>query len=45
VVKAYSTRVGSGPFPVELHGAKGDELRRRGHEFGATTGGRGAAAG
>ena len=38
VVKAYSTRVGSGPFPVELHGAKGDELRRRGHEFGATTG-------
>jgi adenylosuccinate synthase len=38
VVKAYSTRVGSGPFPVELLGAKGDEIRTRGGEFGATTG-------
>jgi adenylosuccinate synthase len=38
VVKAYSTRVGSGPFPVELLGAQGDELRQRGNEFGATTG-------
>jgi adenylosuccinate synthase len=38
VVKAYSTRVGSGPFPVELTGAKGDEIRKRGGEFGATTG-------
>ncbi len=38
VVKAYSTRVGGGPFPVELLGAKGDEIRKRGAEFGATTG-------
>lgn len=38
VVKAYSTRVGSGPFPVELLDAKGEEIRKRGHEFGATTG-------
>ncbi|MBA2480769.1 MAG: adenylosuccinate synthase [Planctomycetes bacterium] len=38
VVKAYSTRVGGGPFPVELLGAKGDEVRKRGSEFGATTG-------
>jgi adenylosuccinate synthase len=38
VVKAYSTRVGSGPFPVELLDAKGEEIRQRGHEFGATTG-------
>jgi adenylosuccinate synthase len=38
VVKAYTTRVGAGPFPVELTDAKGDELRRRGAEFGATTG-------
>ncbi|MBA3697888.1 MAG: adenylosuccinate synthase [Planctomycetes bacterium] len=38
VVKAYSTRVGSGPFPVELLDQKGEDLRKRGHEFGATTG-------
>jgi adenylosuccinate synthase len=38
VVKAYSTRVGSGPFPVELANSKGDEIRKRGGEFGATTG-------
>jgi adenylosuccinate synthase len=38
VVKAYSTRVGSGPFPVELHGEHGDAIRKRGSEFGATTG-------
>jgi adenylosuccinate synthase len=38
VVKAYSTRVGSGPFPVELLDQKGEEIRQRGHEFGATTG-------
>ncbi len=41
VVKAYTTRVGGGPFPVELAnetGGKGDEIRRRGGEFGATTG-------
>jgi adenylosuccinate synthase len=38
IVKAYSTRVGSGPFPVELKNAVGDALRARGHEYGATTG-------
>src|SRR6185436_19883694 len=38
VTKAYCTRVGSGPFPTELHDSTGEELRRVGHEFGATTG-------
>lgn len=38
VTKAYCTRVGSGPFPTELHDATGEELRRIGNEFGATTG-------
>ncbi|HEX2613261.1 MAG TPA: adenylosuccinate synthetase, partial [Fibrobacteria bacterium] len=38
VVKAYTTRVGNGPFPTEIEGAPGAELRRIGHEFGATTG-------
>lgn len=38
VVKAYTTRVGSGPFPTELHDATGRGLRTRGGEFGATTG-------
>lgn len=38
VTKAYCTRVGSGPFPTELFDAAGDELRKTGHEFGATTG-------
>jgi adenylosuccinate synthase len=38
IVKAYCTRVGSGPFPTELNDATGEELRRIGHEFGATTG-------
>jgi adenylosuccinate synthase len=38
VVKAYSTRVGEGPFPTELHDASGEALRKAGHEFGATTG-------
>jgi len=38
VVKAYTTRVGEGPFPTELGGAAGDELRRAGNEFGTTTG-------
>lgn len=38
VVKAYSTRVGNGPFPTELHDATGELLRSEGHEFGATTG-------
>ena len=38
VVKAYSTRVGNGPFPTELTNAIGDELRSLGGEYGATTG-------
>lgn len=38
ITKAYCTRVGNGPFPTELHGKVGDELRKKGHEFGATTG-------
>ena len=38
ITKAYSTRVGSGPFPTELEGGLGDELRERGAEFGTTTG-------
>lgn len=38
VVKAYVTRVGDGPFPTEISGGMGDELRERGHEYGATTG-------
>ena len=38
IVKAYTTRVGGGPFPTELHDAVGEELGTRGHEFGATTG-------
>lgn len=38
IFKAYCTRVGSGPFPTELHDETGETLRRIGHEFGATTG-------
>jgi adenylosuccinate synthase len=38
ITKAYATRVGEGPFPTELEDATGEELRRAGHEFGATTG-------
>ncbi|MCK6620076.1 MAG: adenylosuccinate synthase [Calditrichaceae bacterium] len=38
VMKAYTTRVGAGPFPTELTGAEGEFLRREGQEFGATTG-------
>lgn len=38
IFKAYCTRVGSGPFPTELFDADGEELRKRGFEFGATTG-------
>jgi adenylosuccinate synthase len=38
VSKAYCTRVGSGPFPTELEDATGEELRKIGNEFGATTG-------
>lgn len=38
VLKAYTTRVGGGPFPTELHDETGEYLRRRGNEFGTTTG-------
>jgi adenylosuccinate synthase len=38
ISKAYTTRVGAGPFPSELHDAMGDTLRERGGEFGTTTG-------
>ena len=38
ITKAYTTRVGSGPFPTELNDGFGEHLARRGHEFGATTG-------
>ncbi|HET9003970.1 MAG TPA: adenylosuccinate synthase [Gemmatimonadaceae bacterium] len=38
VVKAYTTRVGNGPLPTEIEGALGEEVRRLGNEFGATTG-------
>ncbi len=38
ITKAYCTRVGNGPFPTELTGKTGDELRDAGHEFGSTTG-------
>jgi adenylosuccinate synthase len=38
IVKAYTTRVGAGPFPTELFDEMGEHLARVGHEFGATTG-------
>jgi adenylosuccinate synthase len=38
VFKAYTTRVGSGPFPTELHDEIGQKIQADGHEFGATTG-------
>ena len=38
IVKAYTTRVGEGPFPVELDDADGQRLGERGHEFGTVTG-------
>ncbi|MCU7830571.1 MAG: adenylosuccinate synthase [Candidatus Thiodiazotropha sp. (ex Myrtea sp. 'scaly one' KF741663)] len=38
IVKAYTTRVGAGPFPTELFDDDGDHLGTKGHEFGATTG-------
>ncbi len=38
VLKAYTTRVGAGPFPTELHDRSGEYLRERGNEFGTTTG-------
>jgi adenylosuccinate synthase len=37
IVKAYTTRVGSGPFPTELEDEVGEELGRKGHEFGTVT--------
>lgn len=38
IIKAYCTRVGSGPFPTELHDEVGEKIRKEGSEFGATTG-------
>ena len=38
VIKAYTTRVGEGPFPTELTGPEGEALRQAGNEYGATTG-------
>lgn len=38
ITKAYCTRVGGGPFPTELVGDEGEDLRKRGNEFGAVTG-------
>jgi adenylosuccinate synthase len=38
IMKAYTTRVGEGPFPTELRDTTGEELRNRGDEYGATTG-------
>lgn len=38
IVKAYTTRVGKGPFPTELFDATGDFIQKKGAEFGATTG-------
>jgi adenylosuccinate synthase len=38
IAKAYATRVGGGPFPTELHDATGEALRKKGNEFGSTTG-------
>ncbi|PKQ13129.1 MAG: adenylosuccinate synthase [Alphaproteobacteria bacterium HGW-Alphaproteobacteria-1] len=38
IVKAYTTRVGEGPFPTELHDSDGQRLGERGHEFGTVTG-------
>ena len=38
IAKAYTTRVGEGPFPTEIKGPEGEILQKKGHEFGATTG-------
>lgn len=38
IAKAYTTRVGSGPFPSEIEGRIGDHMREKGHEYGTTTG-------
>ena len=45
ISKAYTTRVGAGPFPTELHGGIGQQIADTGQEFGATTRRPGAAAG
>ena len=45
IAKAYTTRVGSGPFPTELLDETGAGLAQRGHEFGSVTGRPRAAAG
>ena len=38
IVKAYTTRVGAGPFPTELEDTLGEQIREKGHEYGTTTG-------
>jgi adenylosuccinate synthase len=38
ITKAYTTRVGSGPFPTEVDGEEGEHIRKKGGEFGSTTG-------
>lgn len=38
IAKAYTTRVGEGPFPTELYDSLGEEIRQKGREFGTTTG-------
>lgn len=38
ITKAYTTRVGSGPFPTEIDGEQGEHIRKKGGEFGSTTG-------
>jgi len=38
IAKAYSTRVGAGPFPTELHDEIGEQIIEQGHEYGTTTG-------
>ena len=38
ITKAYATRVGSGPFPTEIDGGQGEHIRKKGGEFGSTTG-------
>jgi len=38
ITKAYTTRVGSGPFPTEVEGEDGEHIRKKGGEFGSTTG-------
>lgn len=45
ILKAYTTRVGEGPFPTELNDATGELLRTSGGEFGVTTAARAVAAG